>query len=136
METVILETKSLTKTYLRGQEKALDRVSIQIPQGCVYGLLGPNGAGKSTLLKVISGMIRPDSGEVRFCQKKWTRGSIKEIGALIETPPVYPNLTARENLSVRAAAFGIPEERIEEALEIAEIQNTGRKKAGQFANVR
>lgn len=133
METVILETKSLTKTYLRGQEKALDRVSIQIPQGCVYGLLGPNGAGKSTLLKVISGMIRPDSGEVRFCQKKWTRGSIKEIGALIETPPVYPNLTARENLSVRAAAFGIPEERIEEALEIAEIQNTGRKKAGQFS---
>ena len=133
METVILETKSLTKTYLRGQEKALDRVSIQIPQGCVYGLLGPNGAGKSTLLKVISGMIRPDSGEVRFCQKKWTRGSIKEIGALIETPPVYPNLTARENLSVRAAAFGIPEERIEEALEIAEIQNTGRKTAGQFS---
>lgn len=133
METVILETKSLTKTYLRGREKALDRVSIQIPQGCVYGLLGPNGAGKSTLLKVISGMIRPDSGEVRFCQKKWTRGSIKEIGALIETPPVYPNLTARENLSVRAAAFGISEERIEEALEIAEIQNTGRKKAGQFS---
>ena len=69
METVILETKSLTKTYLRGQEKALDRVSIQIPQGCVYGLLGPNGAGKSTLLKVISGMIRPDSGEVRFVRR-------------------------------------------------------------------
>ena len=73
MGDMILETRSLVKTFRGHNERALDRVSLRIPEGSVYGLLGPNGAGKSTLLKIITGMMRPDSGEVRFHGKSWTR---------------------------------------------------------------
>lgn len=133
MRNLILETKSLTKRF-RGQQKpALDQVSLQIPEGCVYGLLGPNGAGKSTLLKIITGMMRPDSGEVLYKGNTWTRECLHSTGSLIETPPIYGNLTARENLLVRTTALGISETRIDEVLEIAGIPDTGKKRASQFS---
>ena len=73
MRNLILDTKSLTKGFRGQQTPALDQVSLRIPEGCVYGLLGPNGAGKSTLLKIITGMMRPDSGDVLYNGKPWTR---------------------------------------------------------------
>lgn len=111
----------------------LDRVSIQIPEGCVYGLLGPNGAGKSTLLKILTGMMQADSGEVIFRGEHWTRECLNETGALIETPPVYPNLSAKENLLVRTTAMGIADSRIDEMLELAGLSDTGKKRAGHFS---
>ena len=60
MQSIVLETRSLTKTFRGSEARALDKVAVRIPRGCVYGLLGPNGAGKSTLLKIITGMMRPD----------------------------------------------------------------------------
>lgn len=136
MRNLILEIKSLTKRF-RGQQKpALDQVSLQIPEGCVYGLLGPNGAGKSTLLKIITGMMRPDSGEVLYKGDPWTRECLHSTGSLIETPPIYGNLTARENLLVRTTALGISETRIGEVLEIAGLPDTGKKRASQFSCVR
>lgn len=133
MENIILETRTLTKRFRGQQVPALDRVSLRIPEGCVYGLLGPNGAGKSTLLKIITGMMRPDSGEVLYQGKPWTRECLKSIGALIETPPIYGNLTARENLLVRTTAMGLPEDRIGEVLKTAGLPDTGKKRAGQFS---
>lgn len=133
MRNLILETKSLTKGFRGQQTPALDQVSLRIPEGCVYGLLGPNGAGKSTLLKIITGMMRPDSGDVLYNGKPWTRECLKSTGALIETPPIYGNLTAKENLLVRTTALGLPKSRIEEALEIAGLPDTGKKRAGQFS---
>lgn len=133
MENIILETRSLTKSFRGQQDTALDRVSLRIPKGCVYGLLGPNGAGKSTLLKIITGMMRPDSGEVLYQGKPWTRECLKSTGALIETPPIYGNLMARENLLVRTTAMGLPEDRIGEVLKIAGLPDTGKKKAGHFS---
>lgn len=133
MENIILETRTLTKRFRGQQAPALDRVSLRIPEGCVYGLLGPNGAGKSTLLKIITGMMRPDSGEVFYQGKPWTRECLKSTGALIETPPIYGNLTARENLLVRTTAMGLPEDRIGEVLKIAGLPDTGKKRAGQFS---
>lgn len=99
----------------------------------VYGLLGPNGAGKSTLLKALTGMIIPTSGEIIFDGRAWSRRELAAIGALIESPPLYENLTARENLKVRTLLYGLPESRIDEVLEMVALTDTGRKRAGHFS---
>ena len=127
----LLITKDLCKNYRH--QKANDRISITVRKNSIYGLLGPNGAGKSTLLKIITGMIQPSSGEIFFGGRKWERKDLLKIGALIEEPPVYENLTAVENLKVRALLYNLPNSRIEEVLKLVGLTNTGKKKAGQFS---
>ena len=127
----ILKTDNLCKYFKK--QKAVDNVSITVRENSIYGLLGPNGAGKSTTLKMITGMLRPTSGKVLFNGHEWNRKDLEQIGALIETPPLYENLSAVENLEVRAKLLGVPKARIDEVLEIVDLQNTGRKKAGQFS---
>ena len=95
--------------------------------------LGRNGAGKSTILKMIAGILKPTSGIVEIDGHIWSRTDLRDIGALIETPPLYENLTAYENLKVRTLALGLPESRIEEVLNTVQLLNTGRKKAGHFS---
>lgn len=131
MERLLLETRDLCKSF-KGHP-AVSHVSLQVPEGCVYGLLGPNGAGKSTILKMLTGMMRPDSGEILFGGKAWSRENLRDMGALIETPPLYGNLSARENLLVRTKILGISEERIEEVLFSVDLKDTGRKKARHFS---
>lgn len=128
---MILETTDLTKKFKR--QTAVDRISISVEKNSVYGLLGPNGAGKSTTLKMITGMLHPSSGSIKFEGHEWSRKDLKQIGALIETPPVYDNLTARENLRVKTTSLGIPEPRIDEVLETVDLTGTGKKRAGQFS---
>lgn len=128
---MILKTKDLCKSF-KGQT-AVDRVSLHIYEGSVYGLLGPNGAGKSTLLKMITGIFRPTSGEILFQGHAWSRNDLKNIGSLIEAPPLYENLNAYENLKVRTLALGLPEKRIKEVLDIVNLQQTGKKRAGHFS---
>ena len=127
----ILKTDNLCKYFKK--QKAVDNVSITVRENSIYGLLGPNGAGKSTTLKMITGMLRPTNGKVLFNGHDWTRKDLEQIGALIETPPLYDNLSAAENLEVRAKLLGVPKARIDEVLEIVDLQNMGRKKAGQFS---
>ena len=131
----MLETRALTKRFGRGADAqtAVSDVSLHIQEGEVYGLLGPNGAGKSTTLKMICGMLRPTSGEMLFGGRPWRRDDLYAIGSLIEEAPLYPNLTARENLRVRTTLLGLPERRIDEALEAVGLTDTGRKRAGRFS---
>lgn len=112
---------------------AVNNVSLHIKENSVYGLLGPNGAGKSTILKMITGILRPTSGIIEFVGHPWSRSDLKDIGALIEMPPLYENLTVFENLKERTLALGLPESRIDEVLEIVQLSNTGKKKAGHFS---
>lgn len=127
----IIQTKNLNKNYKK-QEVNKD-ISLLVPENSIYGLLGPNGAGKSTLLKMIAGMINPTSGEILYNEKPWCRNDLLEIGAFIEQPPIYENLSARENLKVRTLLYNLPKSRIEEVLEIVQLTNTGKKKAGKFS---
>lgn len=127
----IIEIKDLCKSYKK--QKVLKEISMNIPKNQVYGLLGANGAGKSTLLKMLSGLSRPTSGEIIFEGHQWSRKDLKDIGALIETPPIYENLTAWENLKVKALLLGVSEERMQEVLEIVNLTDTGRKRAGAFS---
>lgn len=128
---LILQTRNLCKTFKRQQ--AVNNVSLSIQENSVYGLLGPNGAGKSTLLKMLTGMLRPTSGDILFQGAPWSREHLTHIGALIESPPLYENLTARENLKVRTTLLGLPESRIDEVLQTVGLTNTGRKRSGQFS---
>lgn len=127
----ILETQDLCKNYK--SQKANDHINLRVKQNTIYGLLGPNGAGKSTLLKMVTGMTTPSSGKILFQGKEMERKDLAYIGALIESAPIYENLTARENLEVRALLCGAPQKRIEQVLEIVDLKNTGKKRAGKFS---
>lgn len=129
--SIIIETKNLTKIFKN--EKVVNEVSLSIKENSIYGLLGPNGAGKSTTLKMITGMLKPSSGKILFKGHEWTRKDLKNIGALIESPPLYDNLSARENLEVRRIILDLPKYRIEEVLQVVDLINTGKKKVGQFS---
>ncbi|MEE4563848.1 lantibiotic protection ABC transporter ATP-binding protein [Paenibacillus polymyxa] len=131
MDNIILQTKNLCKTFRRQQ--AVNNVTLSIQENSVYGLLGPNGAGKSTTLKMLTGMLRPTAGEILFQGKPWSRKDLAQIGALIEAPPLYENLTARENLKVRTTLLGLPDSRIDEVLHIVDLTHTGKKRSGQFS---
>lgn len=131
MSRNIIEIRNLTKEF-KGQPVLKD-VTMAIPQNCVYGLLGPNGAGKSTLLKTITGLLRFQTGEIIFEGHPWSRRDLADIGSLIETPPIYENLTAWENLKVRALLLDVENERISEVLELVDLAGTGKKKAGAFS---
>lgn len=131
MDNYILQTKNLCKTFKK--QRAVNNISLTIQKDSVYGLLGPNGAGKSTILKMITGMLHPTSGEIIFQGHPWSRKDLSHIGTLIESPPLYENLTARENLKVRTTLLGLPDSRIEEVLEMVDLTTTRKKQAGQFS---
>ncbi len=131
----LLETRDLTRRFGRGAQAqdAVSDVSVHLRRGTVYGLLGPNGAGKSTLLKMVCGMLRPTSGQILFDGMPWRREDLYRIGSLIEEAPLYPNLTARENLRVRTTLLGLPERRVDEVLEVVGLTDTGSKRSGRFS---
>lgn len=131
MSNYMLETKNLTKTFK--DQCAVNKVSLKVPGNAVYGLLGPNGAGKSTLLKMVTGILKPKAGEIYVDGRPWSRKEIENIGALIETPPLYGNLTAWENLKVRTLLLNLPDLRIDEVLRQVDLTDTGKKRAGQFS---
>lgn len=131
MSEYILKTnhvfKSLKKT------RAVKDLTMSVRKNSVYGLLGPNGAGKSTLLKMITGIITPDSGEILFSDHPWTRKDLLNIGSLIESPPLYENLTAFENLKVRATLMGIPVSNCDDVLQKLDLTDAKNKKASDFS---
>lgn len=131
MSEYILETRGLTKKFKN--EIAVDNISLSIRKNSVFGLLGPNGAGKSTTLKMITGIMKPSSGEILFDNHIWTRKDLENIGALIENPAIYPNLTAMENLKIACTLYGLPKMRAEEVLNIIGLEKSGKKKVKNFS---
>ena len=96
MTETILRATNISKIY--GKHKALDKVSIEIKRGMIYGLIGENGAGKSTFMRTLMGLISIDEGEIELLGKsgeKRLRYSRRKMGQSIETPALYPELTAR-----------------------------------------
>ena len=131
MTEYILETKRLTKKFK--DQIAVNNVSLSIKKNSVFGLLGPNGAGKSTILKMITGIMKPTFGEILFENHLWTRKDLKDIGALIESPAIYSNLTAMENKKIACTLYGLPLKRAEEVIDIVGLNQTGKKKVRNFS---
>src|SRR5690349_15775464 len=99
MSDSALETQDLTKRF--GSRTAVDRLSLRVERGDIYGFLGPNGAGKSTTLRMLLGLVRPTSGVVRFPLPAGTWEYLRarsRVGAIIETPAFYENISGRRNL--------------------------------------
>lgn len=130
----IIETFSVTKQYRK--QKAVNGISISIEQGAIYGLIGRNGAGKTTLMKMIAGLSAPTDGDIAVFGMKGAEknAAMSRIGALIENPGLYPNMTAEENLKVKCYALGIRDKNLPaELLELVGLSDTGKKAAKKFS---
>jgi lantibiotic transport system ATP-binding protein len=125
MSDVALQTEDLTKRF-RGRT-AVDRLTIRVERGDIYGFLGPNGAGKSTTLRMLLGLVRPSSGTIKFPVHASSWEYLKarsRVGAIIETPAFYENFSARRNLQLLASlSGGVPKKRVEEVLDIVGLRD-------------
>ena len=131
----IIETRNLTKQY--GPQKSVADLSIHVKRGRIYGLLGRNGAGKTTTMKMLLGLTKPTSGEVRIWGNP-LQGNEKKIlpriGSLIESPGFYPNLTAAENLRIFAILRGVPNgHAIRDALDLVGLPYKDKKLFSQYS---
>ncbi|MCX5316199.1 ATP-binding cassette domain-containing protein [Streptomyces sp. NBC_00154] len=115
-DDIAIRTSGLTKRY--GPETGVFDLDLLIRRGEVYGFLGPNGAGKSTTMRMLVGLIRPSSGTATVLgHPAGTRASLRGVGALIESPALYPHLSGRDNLRILAGYASVPAARVEQALE-------------------
>ena len=132
----VLETTDLKKQY--GHFTALNNVSMHIPRGAIYGFVGKNGAGKTTLIRLICGLQRPTSGSYSLFGRPYTARDIRDLrkrmGAVVETPSVYLDMTAEANLKEQYRVLGLPSFKdIPKLLELVGLADTGKKKAGNFS---
>lgn len=132
----VLETNNLEKKYK--DFKALNNLNIHIEKGTIYGLIGKNGAGKTTLIRIICGLQEPTNGTYTIYGISNNSANIssvrKRMGAIIETPSIYGEMTARDNLIEQYKLIGMPSlDGIEELLKLVGLDNTGKKKAKNFS---
>ena len=129
----LIETRNLTKRY-GPRILAVDRVSLTLRRGEVYGFLGPNGAGKTTTLRMLLGLIRPTSGTASVLGRQpGDPESLARVGALVESPAFYPYLSGRDNLRVIARYAGVSKERIEAVLELVELTDRAHDKFAMYS---
>ncbi len=131
----VLETRGLSKSY--GRFKALNGLNMHVPRGAIYGLVGKNGAGKTTLMRIICGLQEPCSGSYSLYGVE-NGGRVsrarRRMGAVVESPAIYLDMSARDNLRQQYKILGLPSfEGIDELLSLVGLENTGRKKAGHFS---
>ena len=130
----ILTTDKLTKIY--GEKRAADAVSLHIKKGDVYGLIGRNGAGKTTILKMICGLSTPSAGSITFVGKTGAAlsGEMHKIGSLIETPGLFPQMSAYQNIKVKCILCGKNNDAyIKSLLKQVGLENVGKKPAQSFS---
>ena len=133
---IVLETNNLEKKYK--DFRALNHTNIHIEKGAIYGLIGKNGAGKTTLIRIICGLQEPTNGGYIIYGKSNNSNDIisarKRMGAIIETPSIYGEMTARDNLIEQYKLVGMPSlDGIDDLLKLVGLENTGKKKAKNFS---
>ncbi|MCR5719401.1 MAG: ATP-binding cassette domain-containing protein [Lachnospiraceae bacterium] len=132
----IFKTNNLVKRY--GKFTALNKLNMAVPKGSIYGFVGKNGAGKTTLIRHLCGLQTPTEGsfelmgvasdDKKICQSR------RRIGAVVESPALYKDMTAKDNLKQQYMILGLPNfEGIDEILELVGLSDTGKKKAGKFS---
>lgn len=132
----VLRTDALCKSYKHF--KALNGLSMNIPKGAIYGFVGKNGAGKTTLIRLICGLQNPTSGSYTLYGRKNTDKEIvksrRRMGAVVETPSIYLDMTAEDNLKQQYRILGLPSfDGMQEILELVRLSDAGKKKAKDFS---
>ena len=134
-----IKVRSLTKIY--GEQPAVDDLDLDVESGSLYGFLGPNGAGKTTTIRMVLGLVFPTSGTCELLGEPLRHGApaLERVGALIEEPGFWPYLSGRRNLECYARAGGSAADRrarlarIDEVLEIAGLEQAGKKRVKAYS---
>lgn len=135
MPEYIIQTESLNFEYSK-HRKVLDNVSLHIPKGSIYGFLGPNGAGKSTTMRLLTGILPEQGNSIKIFEKPLQQQLpqvFERIGSLVESPALYLHLSGYNNLKYIAKLRNIPESRINEVLELVDLQRDAKRKAKQYS---
>lgn len=132
----VLKTESLSKFYRK--TKALSSLTMNVPKGSIYGLVGRNGAGKTTLIRLVCGLQDPTQGTFLLFgadgSSKEVYKARRRVGAIIETPAIYRDMTAKENLKQQYRILGLPSfDGVDEILSLVGLSDTDKKKAGHFS---
>lgn len=132
----VLETDALIKEYRNFT--ALNGLFMHIPKGAIYGFVGRNGAGKTTLIRLICGLQEPSGGSYTLYGAKNNDNAIarsrRRMGAVVESPSIYMDMTARDNIRQQYQVLGLPSENgIDELLQLVGLADTGKKKAKNFS---
>lgn len=132
----VLRTNALSKSY-KGF-KALNGLFMNVPKGAIYGFVGKNGAGKTTLIRLICGLQEPTSGEYTLYGRKNTDKEVaksrRRMGAVVEAPSIYLDMTAEDNLKQQYLILGLPSfDGLNDILKLVGLENTGKKKAKNFS---
>ncbi|HSJ56588.1 MAG TPA: ABC transporter ATP-binding protein [Anaerolineae bacterium] len=135
MDNLPIVTAGLTRRF--GGITAVDGVDLQVPTRSVYGFLGPNGAGKTTTIRLLLGLLRPDAGEVRLFDAplgRHRRTLLRRVGALVESPSLYPNLTGRENLEVTRRLVDATRAQVDRALHIVHLTGAAHRRVAGYSS--
>jgi lantibiotic transport system ATP-binding protein len=136
MTDCVINTRRLTRRF--GDLLAVDDLSLSVPRSSIYAFLGPNGSGKTTTIRMILGLIRADQGEVRLLGRPLDSSSrralLTRVGAMVETPSLYPHLTGFENLQATQQLLGLPRSFIERSLRIVGLQKDAARLVKQYSS--
>ena len=129
----MIEVENLTKRFRK--TVAVDDLSFKIREGAITGFLGPNGAGKTTTLRVILGLVHPTAGRATVSGRLYRqlKSPTQQVGAVLEASDFHPGRSGRNHLRVLAAATGIPRSRVEEILEVVDLQGAAGRRAGGYS---
>lgn len=132
----VLEVNAITKRYRNFT--ALNGLTMRIPKGSIYGFVGRNGAGKTTLIRLICGLQEPTDGSYTLYGVKNTESNIirsrRRMGAVVESPAIYPDMTAKQNIRQQYRVLGLPsDDGVDKLLHLVGLGDTGKKKAKNFS---
>lgn len=131
---MVIQTEGLTFNF--GSQTVVNQLSLQVPEGSIYGFLGPNGAGKTTTIKLLLNLLQTQQGSIQLFGldfKTHRREILAQIGSLIEQPAIYAHLSGRENLTNRAILLQVDKNRVDEMLNLVQLTTAADKKAGKYS---
>jgi len=131
---MVIKTHDLSFRF--GSQQVVNSLSLQVPEGSIFGFLGPNGAGKTTTIKLLLNLLQIQDGSIEIFGQELQSNRLfilRQVGSLIEQPAIYTHLTGKENLINRARLLQMPLSRVTDMLNLVHLENAAHKKAGNYS---